>query len=340
MTLKKSMFLIFGLVLVLAFFQGFFKLTKKEKEKLAPPVKPNILAFYEEGWGGIYSGSLARLKDVKENVDLVSPVWLGLNADGEVNWDKTNFEIADFFRQNGLDFIVLVTSGAGRNGSSILTSKKYRQNALNSIAAYVKRVNADGVCLDFEYLNSSLKEEFTHFIKELRETLAGKKLLVAVFPYVDWVEPTKEVYDYQRLGEICDGVIVMTYDQHRPKEASGPVASRDWVKANLTYLLTQIDAPKLWLGIAGYGYRWQTGKKQATALPAWYCREMAIRMGIIDTYHPGIGNDFLQYTENGNAYTIWWEGARGMREKMALAKDKKLAGVALWRLGYEEREFW
>ncbi len=29
-----------------------------------------------------------------------------------------------------------------------------------------------------------------------------------------------------------------------------------------------------------------------------------------------------------------------MKEKSALAKEYKLAGVALWRLGYEELEFW
>jgi spore germination protein YaaH len=34
------------------------------------------------------------------------------------------------------------------------------------------------------------------------------------------------------------------------------------------------------------------------------------------------------------------ESARGMREKLALAAKHHLAGVALWRLGYEETEFW
>ncbi len=56
------------------------------------PEKPKILAFYEEGWDGIYAGSWARLKEVKEKVDLISPVWLGFKADGKVNWDKTDFE--------------------------------------------------------------------------------------------------------------------------------------------------------------------------------------------------------------------------------------------------------
>ncbi len=340
--MKKPFIIIFGLIFLFAFFLSFKEHLKRNNEKPAPselPGKPKILAFYEEGWGGIYAGSLARLKDVKEKVDVVSPVWLGLNAKGEVNWDKTNSQAIDFFLKNKLDFIVLVTSGSGSNGSSILTNDKYRQNALNSIAAYLKSVNANGICLDFEYLNPSLKGQFVQFVKELKNTLAEKKLFVAVFPYVDWPEPTKEAYDYHGLGVICDGVIVMTYDQHRPEDAPGPIASRDWVKSNLSYFLTKIDVSKLWLGIPGYGYQWQTGKKQAVALPAWYCREKAIQKGFQDTYHAA-GNDYLQFTEKGSAYTIWWEGARGMKEKLELAAEHDLAGVALWRLGYEEEEFW
>ncbi len=340
--LKKLFILVLCLIFCFFLIQVFRGLapTKIEDEPQHLFSKPKILAFYEEGWGGIYAGSWSRLEEVRGKIDLVSPVWLGLKADGKVAWDKTDTEALSFFHQDGLDFFVLVTAGSGRNGSSILASGIYRKNALDSVVTYIKTVNANGVCLDFEYLNPVLKEEFTQFIKELKGVLAGKKLFVTVFPYVDWDEPTKDVYDHQRLGDICDGVIVMTYDQHRPKDTPGPVASRDWVNENLAYFLTQIDARKLWLGIADYGYRWQTEKKIATALPAWYCREKAIKMDIANTYNPKLGNDFLQYTENGNTYTIWWEGPCGMQEKLALAAKNNLAGVALWRLGYEENGFW
>lgn len=338
--MKKSIIFFGGLFLIVAFFQGFHELSKRETKQPERSLKPKILAFYEEGWGGIYAGSFARLKEVREKVDLISPVWLGLKADGMVNWDKTNSDTVDYLLQTGLEFAVLVTSSSGKNGSSILTNKNYRRNALDSIAAYVERVNPNGICLDFEYLNPVLKDEFTQFCIAVKEVLAGKELYIAVFPYVDWAEPTKEVYDYRRLGEIGDGVIVMTYDQHRPKDEPGPVAARDWVEANLEYFLTRIEPEKLWLGIAGYGYQWQTGKRKANALPAWYCREKAVTKGIADTKHPQLGNDFLQYTDNGNTYTLWWESAWGMREKVALAAEYNLAGVALWRLGYEEEEFW
>ena len=337
----KQLFLCFTLFLSLLL--GCRELNGKETQRPAPhqfQSKPKILAFYEEGWGGIYYGSLERLKTVHQKVDLVSPVWLGLNAKGLVKWDKTNPEAIRYFNQNRLDFFVLVTAGSGENSSAILKTPQYRRNAVNTIAAYVKKVKCQGVCVDFEYINPCLKEEFTGFVTELKEVLKDQKLLVAVFPYVNWEEATKEVYDYRRLGAICDGLIVMTYDQHRPKDLPGPVAAKGWVKENLDYFVTQIDNRKLWLGIAGYGYRWQRGQQKATALPAWYCRERATLKGISDTYHPDTGNEFLQYREKGITYTIWWEGTRGLQEKLALATRHRLAGVALWRLGYEEKEFW
>lgn len=334
--------IILGLIIVFILLQNYNRLIRENNEPVPSKLleKPKILAFYEEGWGGIYAGSMGRLTEVKEKVDLVSPVWFSLKADGGINWDKTDFHALKFFDENKLEFIPLVTAGSGRNGSSILASPNKQQNAIHSIATYVERVNANGVCLDFEYLNPVLKEELVNFVAALKRNLKEKKLLVAVFPYVDWEEPTKEVYDYQRLGEICDGIIVMTYDQHRPKDAPGPVASRDWVKANLKYFLTQIDASKLWLGIAGYGYHWQGGKQRATALPAWYCRQKASQKGYVDTYNLAMGNDYLEYNESGNFHQLWWESSRGMKEKLQLAAENRLAGVALWRLGYEEEEFW
>lgn len=338
----RKLSIILGLIIAFFLLQGYNRLLRENNEPVPSklPEKLQILAFYEEGWGGIYSGSMGRLTKVKEKVALVSPVWLGLKADGGVNWDKTGFDPVKFFAENKLEFIPLVTAGSGRNGSSILTNPNYQRNAINTITAYSEKVKADGICLDFEYLNTALKEEFVEFVTELKHNLAGKKLLVAVFPYLDWKEPTKEAYDYRRLGEICDGVILMTYDQHRPKDQPGPIASRDWVRSNLNYCLTQIDAGKLWLGIAGYGYHWKTGKKRATALPAWYCRDKATQKDIFDTYHAELGNDYLEYQEDGKFNQIWWESSRGMKEKLELAEEHHLAGVALWRLGYEEEEFW
>ncbi|NLY76387.1 MAG: hypothetical protein GX075_13990 [Firmicutes bacterium] len=342
MNLKKLLIIPLGLITFFILLKGFNTLLRLS-ETPAPsnlPQKPRILVFYEEGWGGIYAGSWSRLNEVKEKVAIVSPVWLGLKADGRVNWDKTDSATVKFLKENNLQFLVLVTAGSGKNASSILTDPDYHSNALNSIAAYLQRVDAAGVCLDFEYLNPVLREEFVKFVAELKESLAGKKLFVAVFPYVDWAEPSKEVYDYQRLGQICDGVVVMTYDQHRPGDPPGPVAALPWVNANLNYFLTQIDAKKLWLGIAGYGYRWRTDQKRATALPAWYCRKKALQKGSGDTYRPEQGNDYLEYWEAGVRHQIWWESSRGMKEKLELAAENRLAGVALWRLGYEEEEFW
>lgn len=223
MNMRKLLIIILGLITVFIFLDS-YKTLVRQQETPAPlkvPGKPKILVFYEEGWGGIYAGSWERLTKVKEKIDIVSPVWLGLKSDGKVNWDKTNFETVEFFDENKLEFLLLVTASSGRNGSSILASRDYQRSAINSIASLVKNINAAGVCLDFEYLNPVLKGEFVKFVTALKESLAGKKLLVAVFPYIDWEEPTKEVYDYKQLGEICDGVIVMTYDQHRPGKFPG-----------------------------------------------------------------------------------------------------------------------
>lgn len=107
------------MVFIILVLQGYNGLIRENNEPVPSklPEKPKILVFYEEGWGGIYSGSMERLTKVKEKVALVSPVWLSLKADAGVNWDKTDFHAIKFFAENKLEFIPLVTAGSGRNGS-------------------------------------------------------------------------------------------------------------------------------------------------------------------------------------------------------------------------------
>ena len=44
-------------------------------------------------------------------------------------------------------------------------------------------------------------------------------------------------------------------------------------------------------------------------------------------------------TENGTC-KIWLEDSASIEEKLKLIKENKLAGVAEWRLGYENAKIW
>src|SRR5690606_38668193 len=60
-------------------------------------------------------------------------------------------------------------------------------------------------------------------------------------------------YDFKRIGENTDFVTLMTYDDPL---SIGPVASVPFIERTLTYMLTQIPAEKISLGIPLYCWRW------------------------------------------------------------------------------------
>ena len=50
---------------------------------------------------------------------------------------------------------------------------------------------------------------------------------------------------------------------------------------------------------------------------------------------------YYSYTgENGEKREVWFENAATLQTKIDLVKKYKLAGICIWRLGFEEQKFW
>ncbi len=102
--------------------------------------------------------------------------------------------------------------------------------------------------------------DFNRFIHDLGESLraANLKLMVAL-PAADWS------YDYKYLAAQTDAMILMNYDLHYPTSDPGPIASQDWFVTNIQNITKLVPAEKIVMGIANYGYDWQTKSKNCAA---------------------------------------------------------------------------
>lgn len=153
--------------------------------------------------------------------------------------------------------------------SSVLNNASYKNNLINSILASVKNNNFKGVNIDFEMLKSSDRTAFTNFMRDLYNTLHPQGYIVSIALPAKTSDSESWVYayDYAALGGYADQVILMTYDEHYPGGAPGPVASTDWVQRIVNYSVAKIPRSKLLLGIAAYGYDWtvSNGRTISTA---------------------------------------------------------------------------
>lgn len=129
------------------------------------------------------------------------------------------------------------------------------------IVSAVSQYGFDGINIDIENLTHDDRNQYTSFIEDLRESMPRDKtvsIAVAANPYgvyYGWAGS----YDYQALGELCDWIMVMAYDEHYYGSKPGPVASSEFTENSLKYALKLIPANKLLLGVPFYGRYWKEG---------------------------------------------------------------------------------
>lgn len=337
---SKFLIIIIGFIILTAAI-AFPRLRPPEKlKKPEKAVEQRLLmmAFFENGWGGVYGDSFPAFQDNYQLINIISPCWYSLDDGGQIRVDRSRAEVLDFSRNKGIPVIPLVTNWQGKS-SRFLTDETARRNSLTYLADLARYYR--GLNLDIEYLPSNFKAPLVQYVQELRALLAREKkqLFVCVYPQVDFPESRSGIHDYQRLAELTDGLILMAYDYHRPGTPDGPVAAIAWVETNIQNALKMVPAEKLWLGIPGYGYRWR-GQAKAEAIPAWKAEADAREQQIPVQWDNASQSPFYNFNANNKSGVVWYEDKRSTGEKLKLARKYRLKGLALWRLGYEVKDFW
>ena len=62
--------------------------------------------------------------------------------------------------------------------------------------------------------------------------------------------------------------------------------------------------------------------------------------GMVIEYDEEAGQKYASAESNGVLYQMWIEDYASLENKLAVVAEKDLAGVAAWRLGYEEQAAW
>jgi spore germination protein YaaH len=156
------------------------------------------------------------------------------------------------------------------------------------------------------------------------------------------------------LGQLADRVILMAYDYtYSGSYIAGPVApaggaGTDRVQdAGLSTALAVrvIPKEKLILGIPLYGYEWDTlsGKPGAPVVPgtgktaSWGRVATLLKdcAGCTTGTDPTGKSPYAVVPDAGYWRQFFYDDAASIREKVAMAHETGLAGVAFWALGYE-----
>ncbi len=253
--------------------------------------------------------------------------------------------------------------------AAILTDGAYREEAAAQVAALIQSGQYTGVTVDFEEMRGeTLKNGLNLFLQTLKSALdgLGAALYVCVHPVTtDGIY--YDAYDYKKIGELADKVILMAHDyaaitltqsEMDAGFTTTPVSPFYEIYAALKAATDPdtgvTDKSKLALAVNFSVIQWKLtdGKViNATAykpdLDAVYSR-MTDPNAVIN-YAEKYQNPYITYhNEIDNTDNIaWYEDTRSVDAKMALARMFGVTGLSVWRLGMipaypdpEGRQIW
>lgn len=294
---------------------------------------PFVLGYYLP-----FGGSAASLQAHAADLSAIAPLWFGIHSDGSVQHRSGGSlqSIVSAAHRLGRKVFVLVTNMAQ---DRILVDPSIRQVAVQNLVRAVETNHLDGVNIDFENIDGTDAQGLVDFVAAVHRALAPQGLVtsVAVGPRAQSILPVgdmSDAYDYAALGRVSDYVVVMTYDEHGPGTAAGPIAAIGWVRTIARYAATQIPPGKILLGIAAYGYDFaQPGTPTITAQQAITA---ANQQGVQISWSNLYGEP--HYSAPG--HNVWFEDSYSAALKFRLVRQMGLGGIALWYLGAEDSGFW
>jgi spore germination protein len=210
---------------------------------------------------------------------------------------------------------------------------------INEMTSAIRFDGYRGINLDFEGMLAADKAPFTAFVQQLATAVhaRGAKLIVDVVPHdFAGVNPYSAAYDIAAIGKAADYVDLMAYDQHGDGGTPGPVAGLDWDHAILEATLPDLNPAHVLLGVPLYGRAWGSAGGAAAYSNILY-NALSVPGARVD-YDFSAQTPFI-VSPNGSLIS-YFDDADSLARKVALVHTYNLAGIAAWRLGFEDPGFW
>lgn len=278
-----------------------------------------------------------------------TPGWSGWNSSAMTN-------VINAAHAKGVKVVLTVTMMAWDGGSAqaaLLGNATARAKLVSAIVATVRNRAADGVNLDFEPVSTTLRNQYTSFVRQVKAGLVaagvGSYLTVCTMAgAATW----STGYDLAGLtaSGAADAVFVMGYDYSWSGSArAGGVAPMDSpyildVRESVNDYLSVIPGGKIIWGVPYYGRTWLTtsnalnatvragtsGSSKAYAYTG--ARNLAAKYGRL---WDNVGKvPWFRYYDSAKASWVegYYDDAVSLAAKYDMVNQKNLRGTGMWTL--------
>jgi spore germination protein YaaH len=273
--------------------------------------------------------------------------------------------------KNGVRISLTIISHDADTTDTFLMCKNCWETFYDELEKELKYRNVPNVNFDFEYgdeVDEKYAIAYTQLIKYTKDKLEQKfeNPHITVSTFADSLIKQR-ITQIPELSQIADRLFIMAYDFHRPNsDVTGPIApiggagklAEYDIDTMLEDYLSYAPPKKLILGVPYYGYNWvvENEDESSERIPGTdeigYSQSQmyADIMETILEHEPEIlWNElgkapYFNYVsdETNSKRQVYFENPDSLKEKYRLAKEKNLAGVGIWALGYDKgyQELW
>ena len=305
-------------------------------------------------WDQVYSSSIgARDIEPMSGVDVISPTWFKLNNDLGRFESFLNERYIRWARDEGYQVWPLVSNTFGdiEMTSRFLNNVESRTRLIDDLLDVYTQHSFKGINVDFENVYLKDRKKLTQFISELTYAFSKEDIIVSVdVTILGGSENWSQSYNHQRIGELVDYLMVMTYDEHwASSPVSGSVASYGWVKSSLEELIKIVDRNKIVMGIPLYTRIWyeepsrekvNTMEVSSKAITMQGQNNLLRDVGLKPIWDQEARQFYLGYIEDSRVKKIWLEEEVSIKEKAKLVNELGISGVATWSRGFETNNIW
>ena len=305
--------------------------------------EPLAVGFYVN-WD---DSSFASLKQNINRLDWMVPEWIRLSGDEKnplvIDIDEKAMDLIQSEKPQ-MPVLPLVQNYKNEQWNSdivvrSISTEKSRRHMIDTLLATVDQYKFGGLTIDIEEVPESSQGDLFTFISELHAEFQSRGLILAQsvpFDNPDW--------NYKAYANVTDFLMLMAYDQHWSTGTAGPVAGQDWYDSLLKKRMAELSPAKTIICFGNYGYNWANDKSEAETVS--FQEALLAAKESLDSpeeikFDPASKNPYFSYDEDdGKHHTVWFLDASTAYNELQSAKQYKVAGFALWRMGSEDPSLW
>ena len=283
-----------------------------------------------------------------KNVNTISPTWFSIASNDGTLDSLALADYVDTAHSNHMEVWPLVDNFSENiDFTAVMNSTSARNKIENQLIAAAIEYSFDGINVDFENISEDAADGYIQFMRELSVMCRKNGIVLSV----DVPVPMDFTAHYNRkaLGEVCDYVMIMGYDEHYAgSEEAGSVASLSFEEEGILNTLQEVSAEKVVSGIPFYTRLWCTTTNEdgtttvtSEAMGMNQAQQTLENNQVEASWDETTGQNYAQFDgENGELYQIWLEDTESLTRKLELIKNYDLGGVAEWKLGLEDDSVW